>query len=131
MGPLGSLLGQDLPEEVGRWEGEPTDLIAWLDMSQPDATTLTLRHRSATFDETRLRAFGAFALKQIGPAFQIDLADASRRERRPAGEQGSIRCELLLRIVGRPEILRTTPAEACAVQLTFQASLSAVYLPDG
>lgn len=134
LGPIGGLLGQELPEEVGAWEGEPTDLIALLDMTRPEATTLTLRHRSATYDEAKLRGFGAFALEQMGSAFAIDLGEHWDREDVPEAdvpeaERRMTKRGLTLHIVGRPEILCNPEGAATAVRLTFQARVSAVYTP--
>ena len=129
LGPIADLLGRDLPEEVGRWEGEPTDHVALLDMSVPEATTLTLRHRSATFDDAKLRGIGTFVLEQMGVAFSLDLGEHWDREEGPDAERRLTRRELTLHVVGRPELLRDPEGAATAVRLTFGARLSAVYAP--
>lgn len=130
LGPIADLLGQELPEEVGTWEGEPTDFVALLDMTRPEATTLTLRHRSATFDEAKLRGFGTFTLEQMGPAFTIDMGEHWDRENVPEEERRMTRRELTLRVVGRPELLAAAEGRATAVRLTFQARLAVVYVPE-
>lgn len=85
LGPIAELLGQELPEEIGTWEGEPTDFVALLDMSSPEATTLMLRHRSATYDEAKLRGIGTYALEQMGSAFTIDMGEHWDPEDGPEG----------------------------------------------
>jgi hypothetical protein len=99
-------------------------------MSQPEASTLTLRHRSATYDEAKLRGVGTFALKQMGVAFSIDMGEHGSHQDGPQKERRLISRELTLRIVGRPELLCNAEGAAMAVRLTFQARLSAVYTPE-